>query len=67
MRTVTFAMSWTEYGIQSIEIPDDIDTSDIETVKEYIKDNWDDIPLPHGNYISGSDELDEDFPIEIQN
>lgn len=60
MKTATFGMYWQEYGWQEIEIPDDIDDGDIEAVKDYILSKWDDIPLPIGDYVSSSDELDEE-------
>ena len=59
MKQVTFGMTWQEYGRQTIDLPDDIDADNIEEVKEYIRSVWDDIPLPEGDYVSASDELDE--------
>ena len=52
------------YGRQSLILPDDIDVNDAEAVKAYIMSQWDDIPLPDGDYVPGSDELDEES-IEI--
>lgn len=59
-------MVWMVAGQQSIDLPDGLDPNDIIAVRNYIKENWDNIPLPtEGDYISGSDELDEDGEIII--
>ena len=59
-------MVWMVTGQQSIDLPDGLDPNDIAAVRDYIKKNWDNIPLPtEGDYISGSDELDEDGEIII--
>lgn len=64
--TATFSMVWMVAGQQSIDLPDGLDPNDIIAVRNYIKENWDNIPLPtEGDYISGSDELDEDGEIII--
>ena len=65
MKKVSFGMYWQSYGRQTIDLPDDIDTSDKDAVLEYIKSVWDDIPVPEGDYVSCSDELDEESPLEI--
>ena len=62
MKQVTFGMVWQMAGKQTIDIPDDIDLNDQDAIREYIQENWDIIPIPsdgEGDYISGSDELDE--------
>lgn len=64
-KRVRFGMFWQEYGYQEIDLPDDIDDTDEKAVKDYIKSVWDDIPLPTGDYVSGSDELDEDFGVQV--
>ena len=53
---VSFGMYWTSYGRQEIEVPE----MQAEDVINYIKDHWDEIPLPEGDYVMGSDELDEE-------
>lgn len=64
--TATFSMVWMVAGQQSIDLPEGLDPNDITAVRNYIKENWDNIPLPtEGDYISGSDELDEDGEIII--
>jgi hypothetical protein len=57
---VQFGMYWQVYGHQTIELPDNIDPKNKKEVARYIKDNWDDIALPSGEYVEDSDELDED-------
>ena len=53
---VSFGMYWQSYGRQKIEIPE----MQAEDVINYIKDHWDEIPLPEGDYVTGSNELDEE-------
>lgn len=57
---VSFGMHFEVYGRQTVELPDDIDPKNKEAIIKYLKDNWDDIPLPTGDYVSGSDNLDEE-------
>lgn len=65
MAKVKFGIIWSVYGKQTVDLPDDIDKNNIEAVKKYIQSIWADVPLPEGDYISGSDVLDEDGEIEI--
>lgn len=60
MAKVKFGIIWSVYGKQTVDLPDDIDKNDIEAVKKYIQSIWADVPLPEGDYISGSDTLDYD-------
>ena len=53
---VSFGMYWQSYGRQEIDIPE----MQAEDVIPYIKDHWDEIPLPEGDSVMGSDELDEE-------
>lgn len=53
---VSFGMYWQSYGRQEIEIPE----MQPEDIINYIKDRWSEIPLPEGDYVMGSDELDEE-------
>lgn len=64
MARVKFGMVWSVYGHQEIELPDEIDVSNEAEVKKYIQSKWADIPLPEGDYIVGSDVLDEEV-VEI--
>lgn len=59
MRTVTFCMTWEVSGLQSIDLPDDINIDDKAEVMDYLKGVWEDIPLPDGDYIPESDHLDD--------
>ena len=65
MKRVKFGMLWTVHGHQEIDLPDDIDADDEAAVKAYINRVWQDIPLPDGDYVNGSDVLDEECDIEI--
>jgi hypothetical protein len=66
MKTVTFGMVWQVFGKQTINLPDNIDTTDEDAVKNYIQEQWDNIPLPtESDYIPESDEFDELTDIEI--
>ena len=40
-------------------------TLDGKAVLDFIKNNWDDFPLPQGEYVMGSDELDEGADITV--
>ena len=53
---VSFGMYWQSYGRQILEIPDEY----CHNPEDYIRDHWDDVPLPEGDYVMGSDELDYD-------
>ena len=61
MKRVRFGMVWQCYGHQEVELPEYIDVNDEQALKEYLERIWDDIPLPEGDYVSGSDELDCEF------
>lgn len=58
MKTVKFGMFWQCYGYQTVELPDHIDADDPDAVKAYLESIWPDIPLPEGDYVPESDELD---------
>ena len=64
-RFVSFGMYWQEYGRQTVELPPHIDPDDRDAVIGYIRSVWDDIPLPEGSYVSGSDEMDPESEIQI--
>ena len=61
MKRVRFGMCWQCYGYQDIELPDNVDANDEGAVKAYLESIWADIPLPDGDYVSGSDEPDYEF------
>ena len=52
---VEFGVYWQSYGRQKFRVPDGLTKDEI---LEYLKEHWDEIPLPAGDYVSGSDELD---------
>ena len=56
-RPFSFGMYWQVYGTQTVNVP--INLNEKEAL-EYVKKHWDEIPLPEGDYVSGSDEIDED-------
>ena len=63
--TVTFGMVWQVYGKVEIDIPDEYKGKSEKEIQNYIRDNWDKVPLPEGDYVEGSDEPDfECFEIE---
>ena len=64
MRTVNFGVYWMAYGRQTIELPDDV-SDDPDEITDYIRSVWDEVPLPEGEYVDGSDELDIDAGIRI--
>lgn len=59
-KTVSFGMFWQSYGRQSVTLPDYVDENDKDEIVKYLRSIWDDIPLPTGDYVIGSDELDEE-------
>lgn len=65
MREVTFEMIWQVSGKQTIDLPDCINIDDEGAIREYLTQIWEDIPLPEGDYIPGSDSLDECTKFEV--
>lgn len=66
MARAEFTMNWISTGKQSIILPDRIDASDAVAVRNYILENWGEIPIPtDSEYLMGSDVLDEESGIEI--
>lgn len=58
---VEFGMAWSCYGHQQYEVPDGLTA---EEAQEYLRQHWDAIPLPDGEYVASSDEPDfEHFKI----
>ena len=58
---VEFGSFYEMYGRQTIPLPDGIDPNDEDGIIDYLRDNWDEIPLPAGgDYVSCSSELDEE-------
>ena len=62
---VYFGVSYEVYGTVGMEIPDDYKNKSDEEIQAYIKEHWDEVPLPDGDYVSESDKPDFDnFKIE---
>lgn len=61
MKKVKFGMEWKCYGHQEVELPDNVDPNDSEAIAEYLKSIWNSIPVPEGEYVSGSDTLDPEY------
>lgn len=59
MAIVKFSMTWYCYGETEAEVPDEVIEQGEDAIREYLLDNWVDIPLPDdGAYVAGSDEID---------
>ena len=56
-RPFSFGMYWQVYGTQTVNVP--INLNEKEAL-EYVKNHFDEIPLPEGEYVWGSDVIDED-------
>ena len=62
MKKVKFGMYYEVYGTVIVDVPDDVTEDNVE---EYLRDHWDEYPLPtDASYVHCSDELD-DQNIEI--
>ena len=56
MKKVRFGMYYEVYGTVTIDVPDDVTEDNVEA---YLRENWDDLPLPtDAEYVQCSDELD---------
>lgn len=55
---VSFGMYYTAYGTVTIDVPDSLQNE--EDIKDYVREHWDEVPLPDGEYVPGSDEPDFD-------
>ena len=65
--TIQFGMTWQMSGTQTIEIPDCIDPKDSGAVTLFLQEHWDEIPIPtEGEYICGSDTLDEWVDVQVK-
>lgn len=59
-KKVQFGVTYMAYGAQIIDLPDDIDANDESAVINYVESVFPDLPLPVGDYVNNSDELDYD-------
>ena len=65
---VRFHMYFEVVGYGELDLPDDIDPDDEDAVKQFIEDEWPDIPLPplsECEDIPESCEFDWEAPIEV--
>lgn len=63
-----FPMYFEVCAYQEVELPESVDANDEDEVRQYIEDNWDDIPLPDEgtwDYIDGTCWPDADAEIEV--
>ena len=58
MAQVQFGVRYWVYGEQVIDLPSFIDPSDEYEVINYIESVFEDLPLPQGSWIEGSDSID---------
>ena len=66
--TVSFPVFFEVVGYQELKLPDDIDPSDEHSVKEFISDQWYDVPLPpmdEVEYVDGTCEFDWGAAVKI--
>jgi len=64
-KRVSFGVSWQEYGRQSVVLPDSVDSKNPGAVLEYIQSVFDELPLPSGEYVTDSAEIDVDSALDI--
>ena len=61
---VYFGMYYQVYGTVGFELPDEYKDATDEEIQNYIRMHWDEVPLPSGDYVPGSDEPDfENFKV----
>lgn len=62
-KKISYGVSYQVYGRATATVPDYIQTKD-EAI-EWLKERWDELPLPEADCVSGSDKLDLESDIEI--
>lgn len=62
-KKISYGVSYQVYGRATATVPDYIQTKD-EAI-EWLKERWDELPLPEADYVPESDELDLESDIEI--
>jgi len=65
MKAVRFPMYFEVVGMQEIPLPEYVDSTDENAVREYIADSWDHIHLPNEYDYCGDNGFDFESPIEI--
>ena len=65
MTRVKFLMFWTSCGLAEFKVPDEI-CDDADKIFNYLKEHIHEINIPDDSeYVSESDEIDEEFPLTI--
>lgn len=62
-KKISYGVSYQVYGCATATVPDYIQTKN-EAI-EWLKERWDELPLPEADYVPESDELDLESDIEI--
>ena len=65
---VRFPIYFEVCGYGELELPDDVDPDDEDAVKQFIADQWDDVPLPEMEdveFVDGTCEFDWNCCVEI--
>ena len=68
MRKVRFPIYFEVVGYGELELPDEVDSEDEETVKDFIQSQWEDVPLPDFSEVeevADSWEYDREAAFEI--
>ena len=68
MKKVRFPIYFEVVGYGELELPEDVDTTDEEAVKDFIQSKWEDVPIPSLNEVEevmDSWEFDRDAPFNI--
>ena len=58
MKTYKVAVEWSLFGETEVE------ANSLEEAIQYVKDNLDDIPLPQGEYIDGSFDINKSLELQ---
>ncbi len=62
---VNFGVWYKSYADICLELPDEYKNSSNEEIEDYIRSHWDNVPIPKGEYVPGSEDPDFDnFYIE---
>lgn len=65
MKKAKFLMYVTMCGWQTVDLPDDVDATSEDEVKDYLSSVWDDIPVPTDLEYVGDDGFDRETPLTI--
>lgn len=59
-KVVRFPVYFEAVGYHELELPDDIDPDDDDTVRQFIDDNLDNIPIPENHTIINRSQVISD-------